>query len=270
MRRWLGAAFALLAILAVLDIETRILSPCTINQAESNGAATEDGPPKSCAALGVVLWRIAAPSIIDAKIFIGADINEISAGLTALATVFIAAFTFTLYRATTGMLRVTERTLTDLERPYIFVYELSELKRGDFNSVILTYSVGNYGKSAAIVESVREQMWYGDPTVMYDTDEDRAESGDHPLLITRVLSPDFAKDGIEFLVPTDRIYVRGESDGGLYIGPRKYETGNLFYRIIVDYRGAFTRGHSSSYCWRYDFGYCRFLLESDGKVTYSH
>jgi hypothetical protein len=72
--------------------------------------------------------------------------GENGEAITALSTFILAAFTFTLWRATSGMLRVTEsqeehvrisaeaahksavvaeKTLTDLNRPYLFVHVIS-------------------------------------------------------------------------------------------------------------------------------------------------
>ena len=69
----------------------------------------------------------------------------------------------------------------------------------------MTYSVGNYGKSAAVIERVQEQMRCGDPTVMFANDEDQTERKDPPLLMARVFSADFATVGIEYLIPYNRI-----------------------------------------------------------------
>ena len=191
-------------------------------------------------------------------------------GVLAVATVM--QFGALLYQGywLRRSVNVAERALTDLERPYIFVYELSDLKRDNDGRPVISYSAGNYGKSAAVIERVREQMWSGDPMVMFETDEDGPERADHPMLITRVFSADFAKVGIEFSIPTDRINACGPHPEFLYIDARKGEDGNLFYRIVIDYRGPFTAGHSCSYCWRYDFGYGIFILMNDRKVTYSH
>lgn len=48
------------------------------------------------------------------------DCLDVHSGLlTGVATVFIAAFTFTLWRATTRLWRASERTFADFERPWV-------------------------------------------------------------------------------------------------------------------------------------------------------
>ena len=149
----------------------------------------------------------------------------------------------------------------------MFVYDLSGFKRGEEGFPIITYSVGNYGKAAAIIERVREQMWHGDPTIMPNNDENPSEPKDHPALIMRVFSADFAKDDIEYLIGDEEIDIGGAFPNRLY--PRGESVRELYYRIIIDYRGPFTEGHRCSYCWRYDFGPGVFALMDDKRVTYS-
>jgi hypothetical protein len=65
----------------------------------------------------------------------GHVLYEYRDAITAVATAFIAAFTFTLWQSTKRMtqatgesVRIAERALADLERPYIYVFNPSGLK----------------------------------------------------------------------------------------------------------------------------------------------
>jgi hypothetical protein len=84
--------------------------------------------------------------------------------ITAVATFFVAAFTFTLWRSSEKMWKVTrrsvdiaERTLTDLERPYLFILDWNWLLIGHPKAdgePAWVYVVANGGKLPAIIKRV--------------------------------------------------------------------------------------------------------------------
>lgn len=93
--------------------------------------------------------------------FLGANATEIAAAITALATIAIAWFTLTLRAATDRLwsagkdqLRVAERTLTELERPYMYLKIKQSGLQTDANALVaarnrLEYSFKNTGRTVA-------------------------------------------------------------------------------------------------------------------------
>jgi hypothetical protein len=173
--------------------------------------------------------------------------------------------------AATSQAETAARTLADLERPYVYVSNLSPVMRGDNrDEYFVEYEVANYGKTPAILEAV---------SVGFETDPNG-----------KIAVPPFVWDGH----PLDaaRILAAGERRGKLreYIGPDHITTDievvldpdapnprlpvfklkrneSQFFRVVIRYRGPFTRNHEVGAMWRYT-GNGIFAPRGDSEYNY--
>lgn len=130
--------------------------------------------------------------------------------------------------------------LTDVERPYIFVSDVSwDWITNDRTRVMCT--VANYGKLPGIIQDVRAIISItsdGTPEIPKRVDDSNA------LLVDPIIAAGEARQNICF--------VCSES-----VVPRSFfeNQGNeaLFFWVIISYRGPFTKEHESSFCWRLSF-----------------
>jgi hypothetical protein len=208
---------------------------------------------------------------------------KITDAVVAISTVFLAIFTYRLWVSTNHMWEATKRSadaardsadvLPAIERPYVLVIG------GGFLTVstqvtqdsrpIVAYRCGNFGKTPAIIENLRAGFSRNSdgrpdpPNRVEDT---------HALLLARIL-----KDGEEISplwvfcpddwVTGDVAVNRGESML-LVRQPTTTEGEELFLRIIVNYRGAFTKGHETSACWKFSFSEHMFLHYGGDEYNY--
>jgi len=188
-------------------------------------------------------------------------VNALFAGLLTL-------FTWRLWRATIDLRDSTEKLWTagekqiavaerqaktaedvfvKLERPYIFVFGAKgfEVDPSDPDQwVFARYQVANYGKTPGTIENVRAEL---------TTSEDGLNSplrveDDNELFLTTVIAPLFSHAPRQY-ESTDIKFQCHE--GHARPEPGSLEKKELFLRVIVNYRGAFTHGHETSACWRY-------------------
>ncbi len=164
---------------------------------------------------------------------------------------------------------VSEKAFSNLERPYIFAFGIQRLEAdteyaGGFEPFV-TYNVANYGKTPAIIENVRagfsiSKSYPDGPTRVDET---------HSLLISPILEAGEKREKLLEMFPSgmERTLLRDE-DGSVYAIPAMESTEDLFFRIIIDYRGAFTEGHESSFCWRYDKSTAHFVQHGHQDYNY--
>jgi hypothetical protein len=137
------------------------------------------------------------------------------------------------------------------ERPYIFVWGIRGLgpqyiytssTDPDFREVVhdgavFDYSVSNRGKLAAVIERVSVACGYEKigryPPMMI--------VGDHQLLQSPIISPE--RD--------ENISHRASWRDLDYDNPAPGFRDGLVFRVVVYYRGPFTKAHETSQCWRY-------------------
>jgi hypothetical protein len=86
--------------------------------------------------------------------------------INAISTIFIAAFTavlgiFTIRLASSTQVaakaandaaEIAQRSLTDLERPYIFIFGVRQIRHVVDDEWYVEFTVANYGKMPAIIE----------------------------------------------------------------------------------------------------------------------
>jgi hypothetical protein len=205
-------------------------------------------------------------------------VNALFAGLLTL-------FTWRLWRATTDLRDSTEKLWTagekqtavaerqakiaedvfvKLERPYIFVFGAKGFEvdpEDPDQGAFAKYQVANYGKTPAVIENVRAEISMSDAG---GPDNPMRVNDDCELFHASVVAPLFSysltqheSTGIEFY--------RHESlaEPNADFGRRE-----LFFRVIVNYRGAFTEGHETSACWRYDQELRSFIQYGHGDYNY--
>jgi hypothetical protein len=205
---------------------------------------------------------------------------------TAAATVFIAIFTFTLWWATKGLVgaakiqsddmkrsivaseisataasaqaEVARKALTDIERPYLFIFNVSRLTIEDFfnmdegevgHTLKASYDVANHGKIPAIIESLRFNL-----SVFTDPLDPNVADYNHPLVITPVLAAGERRADIPVDIGWGDM---GTDEYGNTVPNFGQHT--LFLRVVIGYRGPFTRGHETSIGLRYDERTHRFV-----------
>jgi hypothetical protein len=94
----------------------------------------------------------------------------------------------------------------------------------------------------------------------------------HGLLLARILKGGEEISPLWVICPDDWItgdvaVTRGENVL-LVRQPTTTEGEELFLRIIVNYRGAFTKGHETSVCWKFCFGEHMFLQYGGNEYNY--
>lgn len=157
--------------------------------------------------------------------------------------------------AATRQAKVAEDSLTKLERPYIFIFNLSplsvdELEEGDGAILSVTYSVANYGKIPAIIKFAQATMAVGENPPFPDR---LPES--HTLIAAPILAAGEARHDIaQHLIWSEGTAF--DEDGSII--PSIPEHKVLFLWIIITYRGPFTDQHETRACWIYNENTGRF------------
>ncbi|MGX1323243.1 hypothetical protein AB7M17_006696 [Bradyrhizobium sp. USDA 377] len=157
-----------------------------------------------------------------------------------------------------------EDTLNKIERPYVFVFNVSPLKIVRWEDwengtegvrLSVTYSVANYGKLPAVIEAMQVSLGvHAEPLapVNYDCN--------HPLAVSAVLVPGEPRHDLdEGLAWNDVVFDDYEGDRP------DFGDMHLFFWVIIRYRGTFTSGHTTRACWRYDERTGRFVEFNGGR-----
>jgi hypothetical protein len=148
-----------------------------------------------------------------------------------------------------------ERALTDLERPWIFVFGVTRPLRDIDDEFFVSYTVANYGKMPAIVEYPRLGFVFED--AHGQPQSPILVSEDHSLMTSQILK---AGEEREF-----RAYFPASKDGSvrfqilhegtqreaLHPIPSVESDHIMFFRAIISYRGPVSRGHETGANWLY-------------------
>jgi hypothetical protein len=163
--------------------------------------------------------------------------------------------------AATRQAGVAEDTLNKIERPYLFVFNVSRLKvdrwedaEGDGVRLCVTYSVANYGKLPAVIEDMHVSL-----SVFTEPLSPANFDFNHPLAISAVLVPGEPRNDLDEGLEWNDI---GSDEGGNDIP--NLGNNDLFFWVVIRYRGTFTGGHVTRACWRYDERTGRFVEFSGG------
>lgn len=151
-------------------------------------------------------------------------------------------------RAAARQASIAKRTFETLERPYIYIFGASRVETAnDFETAFVpfaSYSVANYGKLPAVVESVI--VTFGTSTTSAP-DTGLYALLTHDLLNNRVIAPNERREGIKEELPMG-INWHHSGTGEVIIDLADDE--ELFFRVQILYSGPFTAGHETSACWR--------------------
>lgn len=157
-------------------------------------------------------------------------------------------------KAATTSAQTAKDSFTKLERPYLFVYGVTTImqdpKRVGGLESFVRFNVANHGKTPAIIESV-EIGFSVDPAAPHAPLHVEQE---HQLLTHPILGAGEVRDGLEETLPLGVEVIQTGNDR-LLIPDLRSELGSeeeLFFVIYVRYKGAFTEGHETQCCWRYD------------------
>ena len=149
------------------------------------------------------------------------------------------------------------------QRPYVFVFDVYELMAGNpQEQPFVSYTVANHGRTPAIIEDLRAELVITtepEPPISAMQVE-RA----HPLLQSPILSPDERRTRVRIEAPAGMSF----TPDMVHVIPRLNTQEDLFLFIIVYYRGPFTKGHVSTFCWRYDHASDGFI--AFGGQKYNH
>lgn len=194
--------------------------------------------------------------------------------ITALATVAIGIFTLVLVIVTRRQailtkqsVRISERALVDLERPYIYIFGAKGIE-GEFERedpyYYLEYSVANYGRTPATIEGLSVGISVGlspqTPTPIV---------GWHSLLRSPILRPNTQRQNIEAIIPENiDIENYADEDTPPTHVPTVNEDGTFYFWVTIKYRGPFTRDHETSACWRWQG--LNLVLHGGDQYNYTH
>jgi hypothetical protein len=141
-------------------------------------------------------------------------------------------------------------SFTKLERPYLFVYGVTTIMQ-DRNRVggfepFIKFNVANHGKTPAIVDQAAIGFTV-DPAAPHSPMKVEQE---HLLLTHPIFGAGEVREEIEEKLQLGIEVIRTGSDQMLIPDIKQDE--ELFLVINIQYRGAFTEGHATTGCWRYD------------------
>jgi hypothetical protein len=179
-------------------------------------------------------------------------VSLVFAAAVAAFTCYLAYITGKLWDSTREAAEAARKSadtaadaFTQLERPYLLVFGVSKLGASFYSNVPgqmgtprVDVSFGNYGKSPAIVEDARAQFSVG-----YEPAPPLGVEEGHSLLQQPVFSAGESRSICE-KVPN---YIK--LDG---LQPILEAGRDLFFWVVISYRGPFTAGHETSACWHYD------------------
>lgn len=178
--------------------------------------------------------------------------------LLFLSTAGLWTFTALMWCSTARLARSSERALADLERPYIFIYEIASQHGGGVsNPPWIQYTVANHGKLAAVIETVTIRCGMPDEKGRYPAPIIIA---DHQLLQSPILSSDEIRRNLGYNIP----------GVALEYGPPRQPKDGMIFQAVVSYHGPFTRHHETGQCWRFQKSAATGFVEViDQRYTYA-
>lgn len=199
----------------------------------------------------------------------GYFVKKNESAITAVSTVVVAIFTIVLGVFTISLAHSTriaadaarDQTLNfaKLERPYLYVFNPSGLKidhdqEDPFH--YLKYSVANYGKTPARVESASIGINVG-----VEPKQPDAVVGWHDFLVSPLFVTGERRDNPTVSVP-DEIEIGDYADEDTPPFPVPWMKGEdqFFFWIRIKYSGPFSKDHETSACWRWDGNSHRLVL----------
>lgn len=156
-------------------------------------------------------------------------------------------------RITAEAAQAQTHNFTKLERPYIYVYGAKGLEC-DFDQPdpydFLKYSVANYGKTPATIESARLKICVGEspqtPTAVQVW---------HSLVARPIVTPNERREDLTETVPFEIAtsqYADENTPPSSLTVPDLEDGTEFYFWVQITYRGPFSVGHETSACWRWD------------------
>jgi hypothetical protein len=167
--------------------------------------------------------------------------------------------------AATKQARIAEDNLAKLERPYIFVFNVSTLDCKEIEDIEetghllkITFSVANYGKIPAIIKCAQVDLNAGPEPA-----SPPPVNAHHNLAASPILAAGEVRHNLEEWLKWDGEVWNDEYNDFFP------ELGNdgLFFWVIINYRGPFSDQHETRACWRYNQRANRFIGLDDQKFS---
>jgi hypothetical protein len=181
-------------------------------------------------------------------------------------------------KATQRQADAAETILKRRERPYIFTFGVTYIKRDHTSrgSFIVEFSVANYGTMPAVIESAKIGVVVG------DNDEELKIPPSlwpgHSLVASPIISAGERRDKLQVGDPDGLIRDGGgkslifNDDGSSESIPNVQfnvqDGSHVFLRSIISYRGPFSEDHETVATWKYDTEVRQFFPHGDTKLNY--
>jgi hypothetical protein len=168
-------------------------------------------------------------------------------------------------RITADAAQAQTHNFTKLERPYVYVFNPKGLKLEDYTEDpyhYFEYEVANYGKTPATIEAVLVGISVGKlPAEPYEV------GGWHNLLQTPIMIPDEKRTELRVHI-SELIAITEYADEDTAPTPVPELSGDdeFYFRVVITYRGPFSRSHETSACWRWK--HLGFVSFDDDRFTY--
>jgi hypothetical protein len=163
--------------------------------------------------------------------------------------------------------KVSEDAFTKLERPYVYIFEISpfmfdrKAPLSGSSLVFIGYSVANYGKTPAIIKHASGILHSVDYRTATGPDFPLPFAYDHPLITSPIIATNEIRTNIRENVASSSVeFVLDEHNNPI---PKATAYQDVFLWIIISYKGPFTDHHEISGCWRWDSADCRFIKHSE-------
>lgn len=157
---------------------------------------------------------------------------------------------------------------TKLERPYIYVFNVSTLEL-DSNREdpfwFVNYQVANYGKTPATIDGVFVGISVGSlPEPLHRV------GAWHDLHVSPIMTPDQKRIGLTVPVP-EPVTIGQYADEGTTPTPvpELVDDENFFVRVLIKYHGPFSKGHETSVCWRWETSSRRLVLYENDAFNFT-
>jgi hypothetical protein len=159
-------------------------------------------------------------------------------------------------KAASRQARVAEETLAKIERPYLYAIKVEGITVSNETDMFedgrvwleVEYSVVNHGKIPAIIEEPRAGL-----SVFSEPLRPSRLGFDNDLVVDPILAPGEVRLQSERLEWND--FTATEDDPNAPFFGKK----ELWFWVIIPYRGPFSQDHEIRKCWRYDIGTGRFI-----------
>lgn len=277
LRRFWPLLLGAVLCLAVWGEWSSARSQGPANNANANHQQDSSAVNNDFAGVTLVTWARDNHDAIEALSAIGSVIFALVLTISTVGLWIVtrggADSTKNAAKAAEKSAHVAERALTELERPWVFIYGVYELIADPITSdrqrPYCNYTVANHGRFPAIIQNVLVAFSTGETA----PDAPIRADGSHPLFVTPILGNNDSHGCVEELPAgiQHRTYYppedAGESQGGAI--PELGTNEELFLWIQILYEGPTTKNHVTSACWRWHAGEGHFVPFGAEKYNYN-